>query len=152
MRRLFILLSIATLLAALFAGTAFAYVSASHATTAGHLAPHVTCSGNGCNGLDPVSTGCAADAYTVRVTGGTVTFRTGHVELRYSARCGTNWGRVTSTIGSAQLTISIRRNDDLFYFAVGSGTILWSPMVYAPNVTAKACGSAGHYQDCSESI
>ncbi len=133
------------------------YASASrtntNVSTTQHLLPRVTCSGNGCNGLDPEQTGCAADAYTVKVSGGTVSFRTGSVELRYSPSCGTNWARVFSTVGNARLTVSIRRtNDGLFYFTVGSGTRLWSPMVYAPKVKAKGCGSANNYEDCTEGI
>ena len=150
MRRFFKVLLAATLLAAVFA--AYTGVSRISASTAQHLLPHVTCSGNGCNGLDPVATGCDFDAFTVSTTGGTVTFRTGTIQLRYSPTCGTNWGRVFSTIGSTQLTVSIRRDDGRFYFTVGSGTRLWSPMVFARNVKAKACGSASHFEDCSEAI
>jgi hypothetical protein len=150
MRRFFILLLPVMLLIALF-GT-FSQVATSYAHTAQPQRPHVTCSGAGCNGLDPEATGCANDAYTVKVKGGTVSFRTGRIELRYSPTCGTNWGRVTSTIGSAQLTVSIRRDDGLFYFAVGSGIQMWSPMVYAPNSKAKACGSVGNFGDCTEGI
>jgi hypothetical protein len=150
MRRFLIILFSAALLAALFA--TFMTVARTYASTTQQQRPHVTCSGNGCDGLDPEATGCARDAYTVRVSGGTVSFRTGTIELRYSPTCGTNWGRVLSNIGSARLTVSIRRHDGLFYFAVGSGVRLWSPMVYARNVKAKACGSANNYADCTESI
>jgi len=150
MRRFFKVLLAATLLAAVFA--AYTGVSRISASTAQHLLPHVTCSGNGCNGLDPAVTGCDLDAYTVSTTGGTVSFRTGTIQLRYSPTCGTNWGRVFSSVGNTQLTVSIRRDDGRFYFTVGSGTRLWSPMVFARNVKAKACGSAGHFQDCTEAI
>jgi hypothetical protein len=155
MRRVILVLIAVVLVVSVFVGTAYASVSKTTTgqTTTQHLLPHVTCSGNGCNGLDPEQTGCAADAYTVKVSGGTVSFRTGYVELRYSPTCGTNWARVISTVGNVQLTASIRRtNDGLFYFAVGSGTRLWSPMVYAPNVKAKGCGSAINYGDCTEGI
>lgn len=144
MRRFFKVLLAATLLAALFA--AYTGVSRISASTAQQLLP--TCSGNGCNNLDPISTDCANDAITVS----TVTFRTGIIQLRYSPNCGTNWGRVLSTIGNTQLWVSIRRDDGRFYFTVGSGTRLWSPMVFARNVKARACGSAGHFEDCSEAI
>ncbi len=50
-----------------------------------------TCSGNGCNGLDPYSTGCAASLYTVAVASvGNI----GSVELEYSATCQTNWEQI----------------------------------------------------------
>ena len=150
MRRFFRLLLSATVLAALF--TTYAGVSRIFASTAQPQLPHVTCSGNGCNGLDPVTTGCARDAVSVKTTGGTVSFRTGTIELRYSPTCGTNWGRVLSTVGNTQLTVSIRRDDGLFYFVVGSGTRMWSTMVFARSAKAKACGSANHFEDCTEAI
>ncbi len=150
MRRFFTLLVPAALLAALLAASGG--IARTYASAAQHQLPHVTCIGNGCNGLDPVATGCARDAFTVGTSGGTASFGTGSIELRYSPTCGTNWGRVLSAVGNTRLTVSIRRNDKLFYFAVGFGTRLWSPMVYAPSVKAKACGSAGHFEDCSEGI
>ena len=155
MRRFLPLIFAAVLLVAVFVGTAYASVSktTTQVKATQQLAPRVTCSGSECNGLDPEATGCAADAYTVKAPGGTVSFRTGYVELRYSPRCGTNWARVISTVGSARLMVSIRRTTDgLFYFAVGSGVRLWTPMVYAPNVKAKGCGSANNYEDCTEGI
>ncbi len=149
MRRFFKVLFAATLLAALFA--AYTGVSRISASTAQHLWP--TCSGNGCNGLDPIATGCARDAITVMPSnGGAVSFRTGTIQLRYSPTCGTNWGRVLSRVGTTLLTVSIRRNDGLYYFAVKSAARLWSRMVFARNVKAKACGSASHIEDCTEGI
>jgi hypothetical protein len=150
MRRIFTLIVPALLLAALF--SSYIGIAKISASTAHILDPHVTCSGNGCNGLDPVATGCDLDAITVPVSGGVVSFRTGTIQLRYSPTCGTNWGRVISSVGNVQLTVSIRRDDGLFYFTVGNGTRLWSPMVFARTVKAKACGSAGHYADCTEGI
>ncbi len=151
MRRFFTLLVPATLLAVLFAS--YMGITTISASTAKPQLPRVTCSGDGCNGLDPIATGCANDAITVKTTGGTTSFRTGTIELRYSPTCGTNWGRVVSSVGSVQLTVSIRRETDkLFYFKVATGTILWSPMIFAKTVKAKACGSAGHYEDCTEGI
>ncbi len=152
MRRFFTLLISATLLAALFA--AYTGVTRISASTAQHLLPHViTCSGDNCNGLDPIATGCVLDAITVKASiRGIVSFRTGTIQLRFSPTCGTNWGRVLSSVGNAQLTVSIRRDDGLFFFTVGSGTRLWSPMVFARNAKAKACGSADHFEDCTEAI
>ena len=147
MRRFFKVLFAATLLAALFA--AYTGVSRISASTAQHLLP--TCSGNNCTGLDPAATGCDHDAYTV--PGGVVSFSTGTIQLRYSPTCGTNWGRVLSRVGTTLLTVSIRRNNDgLYYFAVDSRARLWSRMVFARNVKAKACGSASHIEDCTEAI
>ena len=142
MRRFFKVLLAAMLLAAVFA--AYTGVSRISASTAQHLLP--TCSDNGCNNLDPISTDCADDAITVS----TVSFRTGTIQLRYSPTCGTNWGRVLSSVGTTVLTVNIRRNDGLFYYAIRSASRLWSPMVFARNAKAKACGSAGHFEDCTE--
>ncbi len=145
MRRFFILLSSALLLAALFA--TYAGVARIYASTAQPQLPDVNCSNNDCNGLDPVRTGCASDAFTVS----TVSFRTGSIQLRFSPTCGTNWGRVRSAVGNTQLWVSIRRiNDGRFYFRVRSDASLsWSPMVFARSVTAQACGSADHFENCT---
>ena len=67
-------------------------------------APTVGCRGSGCNGKDPVTMGCAADAASVnkvvdedRASGGT--FGRQVVTLRYSRRCNASWARVTSSAG-----------------------------------------------------
>jgi len=55
------------------------------------------CVGTSCNGRDPQSTGCGADARTledVADTGGWVT-----LELRYSPSCYAVWARVTNFRG-----------------------------------------------------
>ena len=110
------------------------------ASTAQHSNPQVTCSGNGCNGKDPIATGCAAGAYTVQ-TGVLLDFL---VQLRYSPRCGTNWGRVISRIGSAHLFATVQRIDGLSYTrSFGFSTLVFSQMVYAPTVKARACGRIG---------
>jgi hypothetical protein len=63
---------------------------------------------------NPSSTGCAGSGYTVgtrnivSVTGQVI----GRVELRYSNACGTNWSRVTSTIGTQQLLVWVDRPVD----------------------------------------
>ena len=86
----------AALVAALFAATAFfglqgvAHAQANQAIRLTHL--QATCSGTGCNNTDPEQTGCAAGAYTVQ----TGILSTAYIQLRYSPRCQTNWGRVVS--------------------------------------------------------
>lgn len=54
------------------------------------------CSGTGCRGLDPSTSGCSASAYTVAgwadVSGTNGTVRN---ELRYSTSCVSNWSRAT---------------------------------------------------------
>jgi Protein of unknown function (DUF2690) len=150
MRRILTLIVPALLLAALL--SSYMGITKISASTADPLVHHVSCSGNGCDGLDPQSTGCSYDAVTVPVSGGTVSFSTGTIELRYSPTCGTNWGRVISSVGNVQLTVFIRRHDGMFYFTVGNGYRLWSPMIYARHARAMACGSAGQYINCTRDI
>src|SRR5262245_1467970 len=60
-----------------------------------------TCSGNGCNGLDPIATGCATGAYTVASAPMSDPYGTAAtIDLRYSPSCGTNWSRLTMSVGT----------------------------------------------------
>jgi ABC-type transport system substrate-binding protein len=155
MQRVRLLLFSAALLVSLFCMTAFTSVSiasahtnaqASHAHATVPHHPLVTCSANGCNGLNPATTGCSADAYTVQ----TATFSNSFVQLRYSPTCGTNWGRVISRVGATSLVITIQRNDNLTYtFSGGNFTFAWVAMVYAPNVPARACGGVSSTSGCT---
>jgi len=58
----------------------------------------VTCSGSGCNGQDPVSTGCVDDAvwatYSALLDGSSVVI--GYVHLMWSPTCETVWSRVST--------------------------------------------------------
>jgi hypothetical protein len=61
----------------------------------------VTCSGNGCNGLDPQASGCSADAKTLASARLIAPFDGvdyGSIEMRYSNICGTQWIRINSRI------------------------------------------------------
>src|SRR5689334_13029472 len=106
MQRMRLFLFCTVLLAILGGMTVLAGTRIAAASTA-----QVTCSGNGCNGKDPIATGCAVGAYTVQ-TGVLPDF---FVQLRYSPHCGTNWGRVISRIGSAHLFATVQRIDGLSY-------------------------------------
>jgi hypothetical protein len=140
-----LLVSIA-LLVALMGVTTFVGVPPAAANALQQHQQQVTCSGDGCDGKDPAVTGCAADAYPVQ----TATLSTAYVQLRYSPRCGTNWGRVLSRIGLAHLYVRVDRDDRLSYFSsISSGTLLYSPMVYAPHRKARACGSANSPVGCT---
>ncbi|MFI9006461.1 DUF2690 domain-containing protein [Actinosynnema sp. NPDC053489] len=92
---------------------------------------------------DPMVTRCASDAYTVTTQpitnggGGVV----GQVQLRYSPRCGTNWARAVSYIGSAYLQADVASPSDYVWFTATS-TSIYTDMVYAPNGTcARASAS-----------
>jgi Protein of unknown function (DUF2690) len=132
-----------------------------YAAPSQHAQSHVTCQGDGCDGLDPLATGCNNGAYTARTTviqneqGNNI----GEVDLRFSPTCGTNWARVISYIGSTTLTPIIERNDGLAYCWPNippqdgvtsdctlhhstTGVRAWTFMVYSPQPnTAFAIGS-----------
>jgi len=117
-----------------------------------------------CNGDNPQTSGCSADAYTV--ANATVYIKDdisgandGKVELRYSPHCGTNWSRVTSLLtygggggsglcpSTPGLRAKVVRQDGLNYMYtlcqanIPNGTIIFSAMVYAPTVCAYAYGA-----------
>ena len=158
MRRIRLFLFSTALLVSLLGVTAFiglsmisahthAQTSHTQATQRNH--PQVTCSGDGCDGLNPVSTGCAADAYTVQ----TAVFSNSYVELRYSPTCKTNWGRVTSKVGPTLLEIRIQRIDGLTYtFSGGNFNFAYSAMVYAPQLAARACGGINGISGCTKYV
>lgn len=111
-----------------------------HAASLQQAQPQVTCSpGGGCDGQDPVATGCDYDAYTVTsqdING------LGLVELRYSPTCGTNWARVTSYPSTAYPylygdVISNTSGKMICYptdcMSGINGTLLWTSMVYSPD-------------------
>ena len=59
----------------------------------------VTCSGSGCNGKDPIYTGCnqnsyLAKRYIIPDQNGLAMWQT-FADIYYSRSCGTNWVRVT---------------------------------------------------------
>lgn len=146
MQRIRLFLFSTALLVSLLGMTAFVGVStaAAHATQRSH--PQVTCSGNGCNGQNPATTGCAADARTVQ----TATFSNSFVQLRYSPTCGTNWGRVISRVGAVHLVVRTQRIDGLTYtFSGGNFTSAFAAMVFAPRVAARACGGINGISGCT---
>ncbi|QOT19813.1 DUF2690 domain-containing protein [Paenarthrobacter sp. YJN-5] len=115
------------------------------------------CYGDYCSGMDPVASGCSEGAVTldshVQGLGG------GIVELRYSAKCGTNWARWTAyptgwcmncgIVGlRAVQDTGYTQSIDLTNTEIGDGESVWSPMIYSPVKKVKAeiiniCGSAG---------
>ena len=158
MRRIQLFLFSAALLVSLFGMTAFTGLSVASAHTqvtkaraiSAHMTrrsrPQVTCSGEGCDGQNPATTGCSADAYTVQ----TAVFSNSFVELRYSPTCGTNWGRVTSRVGATFLVIRIDRSGGLTYtFSGGNFNFAYVAMVYAPKVAARACGGVSSISGCT---
>jgi hypothetical protein len=106
------------------------------------------CYSYGCDGRDPVQTGCAAGAYTAATgyayRGGNPNFGDNGIviELRYSPRCGTNWTRLLFTGSGAPwvgVTLEVVRlngagppTDEMWPYS-GRTQTLWGNMVYAPS-------------------
>ena len=113
--------------------------STAYAEASQHALPRVTCSGTGCNNLDPVQTGCGVGARTVQ----TAVLPTIFLQLRYSPTCKTNWGRVISRGNHNEVyLVLVGRADGLAYGSKGLvGPVAWSRMVYAPAAKAQACVS-----------
>lgn len=110
-------------------------------TPTGGTSPTVGfCQGEGCTGQKPELTGCDRDARTIR-TGAVISRDTGRqvgtVELRWSPHCQTNWARVTSGVGVANLAATVTRDDGTAEAITFHGTSTWSPMVFV-GTTEKA--------------
>jgi hypothetical protein len=97
-----------------------------------------------CNGVDPQASGCAADAITVPASNPEVTpiGTLGTVELRWSARCQTNWSRVYN-FESADGIIPYFGNHTGgggVHTKVPAQSYTWSTMIFAPDFSVSACG------------
>ncbi|MGH3175505.1 MAG: DUF2690 domain-containing protein [Streptosporangiaceae bacterium] len=96
------------------------------------------CSGRGCDGGDPVQTGCVTGAYTVASDYiyylGTVI---GRVDLRYSPVCETNWTRTISYIGPQSLDAVVTEEDIGYHLNeyLDTVTSVYTDMIYAPSPT-----------------
>lgn len=126
----------------------------------------VTCSGHGCDGKDPIYTGCNQNAYLAKEY--IMKDRYGiaiwdKVQVYYSRSCGTNWVRVTGNpYGGAtyKMIQSLNPNGTVMYnetetdYGYGSS---YSMMVYAPGSTpvrlyGKVFDTAGNAQAWSDTI
>ncbi len=151
MRHTRLFLYSAAILFALLAATISLQVQgpAAYAHTTQRTIGQVTCSGDGCNNVDPAQSGCSNDAYTVTyVTTGDVT-----VQLRYSPTCATNWGRVVSDGNNNETyLVLVQREDGVAYGTKGlTGPVAWSRMVYSPVKRSRACVSInGGPQVCTQ--
>ena len=137
--RLF-LYSVALLIALLATTVSFGLQGgAAYAHTTRQTSYQATCSGEGCDNVDPEQSGCAIGAYTVT----SIATSTTDIQLRYSPICGTNWGRVVSEGSNNNVyLVLVERIDGVSYGTKGlTGPIAWSRMVYAPTVKARACAS-----------
>ncbi|HEU5227088.1 MAG TPA: DUF2690 domain-containing protein [Ktedonobacteraceae bacterium] len=146
-------------------GTAFAASNQqvhmqAHQAHAAALLPMVTCSGNGCTGLDPVQTGCSASASTVLSKGiFNGSQRIGTINLRFSSVCQTNWAQIVSSIGPVQFETFVIRASGVDGSRIEEcepntcGTFItdssaFTNMVWAPDVPTSATGViAGNFGD-----
>ena len=124
---------------------------AAYAHTTRQAVHDASCSGDGCDNVDPEQSGCADGAYTVT----SVDTPTADIQLRYSSICGTNWGRVVSNGNNNNVyLVLVERIDGVAYGTKGlTGPIAWSRMVYSPTLKARACVSInGGNQICTKYI
>jgi len=102
-----------------------------------HAASFASCSGEGCNGLDPARTGCSNGASTAQsaLIYNDKHYNVGLVQLRFSPSCGTNWTVVTSYMGNTIINASVHRiYDGRVEYGYGKNSSIWSNMVYAPQL------------------
>lgn len=104
------------------------------------------CTATECNGRDPVSWGCDADAQTVSsqyIKSSAGGLYLGVVEHRYSPTCKAAWSRTTSYVGAQTLSSWLRNSGDntIFdtYFGIRNTT--WSYGDMWGSFPNKACGN-----------
>jgi hypothetical protein len=119
-----------------------------------------SCYDRGCDGRDPQSSGCSADAYTVaskNITfAGPTHLITWPVEIRFSSACQAQWTRLkvnhapSCTVSGGECPgVSIYRWAQGSYPAVSYGTSVvgnpysWTPMVGARTAQAQSVGCIG---------
>jgi hypothetical protein len=111
-----------------------------------------SCSGTGCNGQDPGTTGCTSGSYTVYSATNTFwassTFwATVSVDLRWSPTCQTNWARaaVTSSNPSTyafQIQVMLKGSsyNTIWHTEyAGIGRQVYGDMHYPPTQPVRAC-------------
>ncbi len=131
------------------------------------------CYGNYCSGADPVATGCSADAITVAHVPAqmntlapswnnglalqTTSVYMGTIELRWSARCQTNWARLNLNDGAGGVEKICATQDSGYqqcrqiagnYYGTGAGNF-YSPMIYSPTLRVRAHIVGGDFSSWS---
>jgi hypothetical protein len=89
---------------------------------------YALCSGTGCNGLDPISTGCSNTTTTAAQASGSGASGSLTIYLRYSTACVSNWAYVASNSGNRY----VRAEVNVYqwqYRAAGNTTSTYSNMV-----------------------
>ena len=109
-------------------------------------------SGN-CDGEDPQTAGCNADAYTVTSADiKTSTNRVvGRVDLRWSPKCKTNWARAVSHVGSTNMFVVLLNCNyqeiPETYFQLAGTTSIYGDMKYNTSVRARGAFGWNHISD-----
>jgi hypothetical protein len=96
-----------------------------------------TCDGAACNGQDPQSTGCAADA----ITADSVVEKGVTLELRYSPSCHANWARIVPGQFGWHFTVTNANGDQQSARAWGGATAYTNMVNGYP--AAQACFDNG---------
>jgi hypothetical protein len=99
------------------------------------------CYGSACNGVNPSGSGCDSTAVTLarQEIYNSYGSNIGAVEIRWSPVCQTNWSRATAYGGARTMRPYIITATNQYYESYGTNTQMWSPMVYAPSLPARAC-------------
>jgi hypothetical protein len=105
-----------------------------------------SCSGYGCDNVDPTTTPCndsrvytvASDPLRYDPNGSII----GWLDLRYSPTCGTNWARVRSNVGVQHIYYNLHRQNESGIYGDGIYSTGWSNMLYAPTPTVACAGGA----------
>lgn len=112
-----------------------------------------SCSGTGCNGQDPIATGCNSDAYTVTSANikNLQNQVVGRVDLRWSPTCQTNWARAVSNVGSTNMFVVLldcNYNEiSGTYYQLAGTTSVYGDMKYNTTVRARGAFGANHASD-----
>jgi len=106
------------------------------------------CYGFTCDGVDPLNSGCASDAYTV--AGGSFTSPSGrYIELRYSPSCGSAWARwsVGGSTATHMTIYSYNKYNTLLNYENGHATGMsgWTLMVPAADKNVRICAEENKY-------
>ncbi|MEG3636015.1 DUF2690 domain-containing protein [Micromonospora palythoicola] len=105
-----------------------------------------TCSGHGCDGTDPIDTGCSANARNATthpkyITQGSTTLAV--VELRWSEACKTNWGRISNRVSpNNTVRVHVYRSNPhaTTDWYGGTGQQYYGDQLYGHNMTVCAIG------------
>ncbi|MGI5377637.1 DUF2690 domain-containing protein [Streptomyces sp. CA-251387] len=115
------------------------------ATTDADLPAGVKCSGDSCTGKDAESMGCSGDLVT---TAKTATVGTAVVEVRYSAKCGAAWGRITQAAQGDEVVVTVGKTKQTGTITVAGDTIAYTPMVAVKDAgEATACATLAAGQE-----